>query len=93
MSAQLYTLANFTCEGTGDILKWTVGGNSLTNPSNRDKEISVTTNNISVDMWSSVLTIRALPINDGIISVACTVISSNPYGYKKKGATLTIKGM
>ena len=92
MSAQLYTLTNFTCEGTGDTLSWTVGGNLLTDPSNQDREISVTTNNISVDMWSSVLTIRALPINDGI-SVACTVISSNPSGFKKKGATLTIEGM
>ena len=92
MSAPLYTLANFTCVGTGDILLWTVGGNILTDPSNQDREISVTTNSISVDVWSSVLTIRALPINDWI-SIACTVISSNPYGFKKKGATLTIEGM
>ena len=29
-------------------------------------EISVTTNNISVDVWLSVLTIRALLINNGM---------------------------
>ena len=29
-------------------------------------EISVTTNNISVDVWLSVLTIRALLINNGV---------------------------
>ena len=92
MSAQLYKLANFTCVGTGDILSWTVGSNLLTDPSNQDREISVTTNNISVDVCSSVLTIRALPINDGI-SVECNLISFNPYGLKQKGATLTIKGM
>ena len=92
MSAPLYTLANFTCVGTGDILSWTVGGNLLTDPSNQDREISVTTNNISVDVWSSVLTIRALPINDGI-SIECNLINFNPYGLKQKGATLTIKGM
>ena len=92
MTAQLYSLANFTCVGTGDILSWTVQGNLLTDPSNQDREISVTTNNISVDVWSSVLTIRALPINDGI-SVECNLISFNPYGLKLKGAKLTIKGM
>ena len=92
VSAPLYTLANFTCEGTGDILKWTVGSNLLTDPSNQDREISVITNNISVDVWSSVLTIRALPINNGI-TVECNLISFNPYDLKQKGATLTIKGM
>ena len=102
MSAPLYTLANFTCEGTGDILSWTVGGNLLTDPSNQDRVISVTTNNISVDVWSSVLTIRALPINDGI-SVACTVIdgigiqcsliSFDSLNLQQEGVTLTVKGI
>ena len=81
---------NFTCEGTGNILTWTVGGNSLTDPSNQDREISVTTNNISVDVWSSVLTIRALPINDGI-SVGCAVIDQN-YNLASLGTILTIQG-
>ena len=91
VSALFYTLANFTCEGTGDILSWTVHGNSLTDPSNQNREISVTTNNISVGVWSSVLTIRALPINDGI-GITCTVISFNLFYLKQKGATLTVKG-
>ena len=91
VSAPIYTLANFTCEGTGVTLIWTVEGHFLTDPSNQNREISVTTNNISVDMWSSVLTIRALPINDGI-SITCTVISINPFDLKQKGATLTVKG-
>ena len=56
MPALLYKLANFTCEGIGDILLWSVEGNSSVDPSNQDREISlVTTNNISVDVWSSVL--------------------------------------
>ena len=80
LSAPLYILGNFTCEGTGDVLEWTIGGNLLTDPSNQDREISVTTNNISVDVWSSVLTIRALPINDGIV-VVCTVISINSFWF------------
>ena len=91
VSALLYTLANFTCEGTGVVLDWTVQGSFLTDPINQDREISVTTNNISVNVWSSVLTIRALPINDGI-NIGCHVISINPYGLKQKGATLTVKG-
>ena len=91
MTAGLYTSVDFSCQGIGDVLYWTVQGNLLTDPSNQDREISVTTNNISVDVWSSILTIRALPINDGI-SVSCTVISFSLYGFEKKGATLTIKG-
>ena len=92
MAVPLYTLANFSCEGIGDILSWTVGGNSLTDPSNQDREISVTTNNISVDVLSSVLTMRALPINDGI-SIGCTLIRFIPYDKKEIGAILTIKGV
>ena len=90
VSAPPYTLANFTCEGTGYILFWSVQGNTLTDPSNQDREISVTSNNISVDVWSSVLTISALPINDGI-SVECVVIDQN-FDIASKGATLTVKG-
>ena len=47
VSAPLYTLANFTCEGIGNVLEWTVGGNLLIDPSNQDREISVTTKYIS----------------------------------------------
>ena len=91
MTERLYTSVDFPCQGIGDVLHWTVQGNLLTDASNEDREISVTANNISVDVWSSVLTIRALPINDGI-SIACTVISFSSYDFDKKGATLTIKG-
>ena len=91
VTAFLYQPAHFTCDGIGDVLIWSVGGNELTDSNNQDREISVTTNNISVDVWSSVLTIRALPINDGI-RIQCTVISFNPYGFKAKASTLTVKG-
>ena len=90
VTALLYTLVNFTCEGTGKKLYWAVEGSKVSDPSNQDREISVTTNNLPVDMWSSVLTIRALPINDGMI-IGCNVISFNPYGFKQKGATSTVK--
>ena len=90
MTFLLYKLGNFTCEGIGDKLLWSVQGNSPVDPSNQDREISVTTNNISVDVWSSVLTIRALPINDGI-TVGCTVLDQN-LDFASEGATLTVKG-
>ena len=86
----LYILVNFTCEGIGDKLSWTVQGSSLTDSIKQYREISVTTNNISLDVWSSVLTIRALPINDGI-SVGCVVIDKN-VNLDHEGATLTING-
>ena len=87
-------MVNFTCKGTGNKLTWTVGGYSVTDPSNQDREISVTTYNISVDVWSSVLTIRAQPINDGI-SVGCVVVNASDddnIDYDQKGAVLTVKG-
>ena len=91
-TAPLYTLVNFTCESMENIFHWTIQGHSLTDPSNEDKEISVTTtNNILVDVWSSVLTIRALPINDGISIIGCTVITKN-FDIIPKGAILTVLG-
>ena len=42
-------------------------------------------------MWSSVLTIRALPINDGI-DIGCNVIGQN-FNIISRGATLIVKGI
>ena len=71
-------------------MHWTVEGHSLTDVITQCREISVTTNNISVDVWSSVLTIRALPINDGI-DVGCAVYNQS-FDIESKGAILTVKG-
>ena len=90
VNTTLHTLVNFTCQGTGSKLLWTVEGNSVTDTIKQNREISVTTNNISVDLLSSVLTIRALPINDGII-VGCTVIGQN-FDIVSKGAILIVQG-
>ena len=90
VNTTLHTLVNFTCQGTGSKLSWTVEDNSLTGPIKETREISVTTNNISVDVWSSVLTIRALPINDGI-SVGCIIITQS-FDIVSIGATLTVQG-
>ena len=69
---------------------WIVHGDSLTDAIKQFREISVTTNNISVDVWLSVLTIRTLPINNGI-SIGCKVYDLN-YDVDSKGAILTVKG-
>lgn len=84
---------NFTCKGIGNELWWYVQGNNYSDPSNQDREILVSTKKTSVDVWSSVLTIKALPKNDRI-SIGCTVISFNPSspGPIEKGANLTIRG-
>ena len=89
VSAPLYTLVYFLCVGIGDALTWTVDGNLLNDSIKQYREISVTTNNVSANSWSSVLTIRALPINDGIV-VGCVVF--NPYIIIHNGSTLTVKG-
>ena len=90
VSAKLYTLVNFTCEGIGDILLWTIEDGSLSGSNNQQRKISITTTPVSVGVWSSVLTIRALPINDGI-SVGCTVANNN-YEVISKGTTLEVEG-
>ena len=84
-------MANFTCEGAGNVLFWTVEGSSLSDSIKLYREISVTTNNISVDVWSSVLTIRALPINDWI-DIRCNVVGHN-FNIISKGTTLIVKGI
>ena len=91
MSARLYRLVDFSCRGVGDVLSWSVGGNLLNDSSNQDREITVPKNNAFFGTLTPVLTIRALPINDGI-SVACTVVNFTLYDFEKKGATLRIKG-
>ena len=48
VTAPLYKMANFTCEGRGDSLVWTVQDHSLTDVIEQYREISVTTNNISI---------------------------------------------
>ena len=72
-------------------MHWAIQGLSLTDSNIQEtREISVTTNNISVDVWSSVLTIRALPINDEAI-IACIVVDKN-LNIVSKGAILNVEG-
>ena len=71
-------------------MHWTIDSHSLTDPYNQGRETSVTKNTTPVGMLSSVLTIKALPINDGIL-VGCAVVDEN-FNHVSKGANLTVLG-
>ena len=82
---------NFTCEGTGDALRWTVAGLTLTNSLNQKRDITVTDIIPVTGNLSSVLTIAVLPIDEVVIS--CLVYSnSNPYDPASSACTLSIRG-
>ena len=85
-----YSSINFRCEGTGDTLTWTVESVSLTDAVSQQRNITVTHDN-SGSTLSSVLTIIAIPINDGI-EIGCIIVSFNPYQPASEEATLTIRG-
>ena len=75
----------------GSRLHWSIDGNSTNDPNYHDVEISESIDNVSVCAWSSVLTIKALPINNEKILVACILVGKN-YEFKTKAASLIIKG-
>lgn len=85
-----YSSINFYCEGTGDVLTWTVESVSLNDTISQQRNITVTHNN-SGSTLSSVLTIIAIPINDNIV-IGCVIVSLNPYLPTARVATLTIRG-
>ena len=83
---------NFTCEGTGDALRWTVASLSPTNPLNQERDITVTDISTATGNLSSVLTIAVLPINDGVV-ISCLLYSLlNPFDPAVSAGTLTIRG-
>ena len=85
---------NFTCEGTGDALRWQVASLNLTNPDNQERDITVTNNTLTVanGNLSSVLTIAVLPINDGV-GISCFLYSLSNFSQPVISvSTLTIRG-
>ena len=62
---------NFTCEGLGNRLSWTVNSYDITDDIMLERDISIYTsmNNISNDTTfiSSVLSVRGLPNNNNIV--------------------------
>ena len=87
MTVLPFTLTNFTCEGNGDTLTWTVNNSPLDDTISQQRNITVT----NTGDLSSVLRVIALPINDGI-EIGCIVTSFNPFQIAASEAILTIRG-
>ena len=69
--APLYEPACFECEAQGDFLVWVVNTAPLTGAIKKEREI-VVTDTSSNGTQHSILTITALPINDGV-EIGCFV--------------------
>ena len=82
-----FTLTNFTCEGNGDTLTWTVNNSPLDDTISQQRNIMAT----NTGDLSSVLSVVALPINNGI-EIGCIITSFDPIQIAASEATLTIKG-
>uniref|UniRef100_A0A1X7T1N1 Ig-like domain-containing protein n=1 Tax=Amphimedon queenslandica TaxID=400682 RepID=A0A1X7T1N1_AMPQE len=72
------TTATFTCEGTGDIFNWLIDSGTLTDSIKQQRQILVTTTNSNNTNFSSVLTVNAIPANDGL-GISCEVVTYNPF--------------
>ena len=85
-----FTTATFTCEGTGDRLSWWVHSAVLTDSIAQQRQITVTTTNTNTN-FSSVLTVNAIPINEGL-GIGCEVITFIPFERVIASSNLTIRG-
>ena len=82
-----FTITNFTCEGNGDTLTWTVNNSPLDDIISQQRNITTT----NTGDLSSVLSVVALPINDGI-EIGCIITSFSPFEVAASEATLSIRG-
>ena len=91
VTTTLNTIVNFTCEGTGEHLLWRVQTVILTESIKKQRDITVTDFEVSGNL-SSLLTITALPINNGV-NIACHIYTFEPsFQQDLSGGTLTIRG-
>lgn len=72
-------------------MNWLVQSDVLTDSIKQQRQISVTTT-INNTNFSSVLTINAIPINDGLV-IGCEVITFSPFNRVISSSVLTIRGM
>ena len=82
---------NFTCKGTGDVLQWQVNGTELDNDTMTKRNITVTYISTVPGNLSSILTMTALPMNDGI-GIGCQMIKRNTHELKVNSSILIVLG-
>ena len=86
-----FEIATFNCEGTGNTLHWQVQSAPLTPTVQQERNITFTDPG-GPGSLSSILTVPALPINDGI-GIGCLIVSnSSIIPAFSSSATLTVRG-